>query len=157
VVLAPLGWLGYVACVAVRTGRLDGYFAVQRGWGSEFDWGAFSAQYARNLVIGRAYLVSHVALVLVWAAVVLYAHLLVSRVPLPLAVYSGVLLFISLGGTNYFQCKPRFLLPAFVLLLPVAHALARARPRTALLVLSALGLTSAWYGTYLLTVSPYAL
>ncbi|MFI2431244.1 hypothetical protein [Streptomyces sp. NPDC018693] len=39
-VLAPLGWAAYVLWVGVRQGGpLRGYFAVQRLWGSRFDFG----------------------------------------------------------------------------------------------------------------------
>jgi Dolichyl-phosphate-mannose-protein mannosyltransferase len=154
---APSGWLGYMLLVGRRTGRLDGYFAVQRKWGSEFDFGVSTSRFVRFLVLERSYLVSYVSLAVVVVAVLLLVHTVADRQPLPLVVYSAVLLVISLGGTNYFQCKPRFLLPAFALLMPVADALARARARTLGVVLGGLTLLSAFYGTYLVTISRWSL
>ncbi|GGO84969.1 hypothetical protein [Wenjunlia tyrosinilytica] len=155
--LAPCGWLGYVLLVGWRNGRLDGYFRVQSRWGSEFDFGVNTAHFVRFLVTSRSWLVSYMSLALVLVAVLLLVHSLADRQPVALVVYSAVLLVITVGGTNYFQCKPRFLLPAFALLVPVAVSLARARPRTLAVVLGGLTLLSAFYGTYLLTVSRWAL
>ena len=62
-------------------------------------------------------------LLIVAAGVLLFALLLAYRAPLPLIAYSGVLLLIAVGGSGFFESKPRFLLPAFPLLIPLARAL----------------------------------
>lgn len=157
IALAPLGWIGYVLWVGVRKGDpLGGYFAVQRLWGSRFDFGEGSLRFARHLLLEGDRFVFPVALVIVGAAVVLYALLLAERVPLPLLVYTGVLLLIALGGSGFFESKPRFLLPAFPLLLPLAAALARttrARPWHAAVVVAALAGLSFAYGAYLVVLA----
>jgi hypothetical protein len=155
--LAPAGWVGYVLWVGWLTGRPDGYFTVQSKWGSTYDFGWYAVHYARDLVVGRAHLVHYMVLAVAGVALVLLVLSALDRQPPALVVYSLVLVAISLGGTNFFQCKPRFLLPAFALLLPVAVAMARARTRTAVVTCGALALLSAFYGTYLLTVSRFAL
>ncbi|GLF95910.1 mannosyltransferase family protein [Streptomyces yaizuensis] len=156
--LAPVGWCAYVLYVGVREGDpLGGYFAVQRRWTSTFDFGAGSLRVVRDVVLRPAPLPLAVTLVIVAAGVVLYALLLLDRPPLPLIVYAGVLVLITVGGSGFFESKPRFLLPAFPLLLPVARALARARPGPAAVVTGALAAVSFAYGTYLLTLSPVAL
>ncbi|WP_430381343.1 hypothetical protein [Streptomyces arenae] len=151
--LAPLGWTAYVLWVGGRTGDLlGGYFDVQRLWGSRFDLGRGSLRFVRELLLGAHRLVFPVALLIVAAAVVLYALLALDRAPLPLLVYSAVLLLITLGGSGFFESKPRFLLPAFPLLLPPARALvrtARARPWHATVMVTALAGLSFGYGTYL--------
>jgi hypothetical protein len=53
--------------------------------------------------------------------------------------------------------KARLLLPAFVLLLPVAIGLARRRTVVLALTLTTLAAFSAWFGSYALTVWPYAI
>jgi hypothetical protein len=53
--------------------------------------------------------------------------------------------------------KLRVLLPAFVLLLPVAIGLAGRRRATAVAVVVAAALVSAWFGAYALTIWPYAI
>jgi hypothetical protein len=67
---------------------------------------------------------------------------------------------VALGDSGFFQCKPRFLLPAFPLLLPLARALvhtARARPWHTAVVACALAGLSFAYGAYLLVVPPVPL
>ncbi|MEV6835866.1 hypothetical protein AB0N17_15315 [Streptomyces sp. NPDC051133] len=152
--LAPLGWTAYVLWVGRRKGNLlDGYFEVQRQWGSRFDLGRGSWQFVRGLLLNGHRMVFPMALVIVAAGVLLYVLLLLERAPLPLVVHSGVLLLIALGGSGYFESKPRFLLPAFPLLLPLAGALvrtARARPWHATVIVAALAGLSYVYGAYLL-------
>ncbi|MGY0059736.1 hypothetical protein ACWY4P_24855 [Streptomyces sp. LZ34] len=151
--LSPLGWLGYLAWVGYRRGSWRGYFAVQDEWGSRFDFGVSALRFIRNLLLGRASFAYFVALVILSVALLLFALLTADRPPLPLIVYTLVLVAIALGGSNYFASKPRFLLPAFPLLLPLAVAMARARPRTAVLTGGALAGLSFAYGTYLLAVA----
>ncbi|MEV3853974.1 hypothetical protein AB0J38_06565 [Streptomyces sp. NPDC050095] len=152
--VAPAGWAAYVLWVGWRKhDLLGGYFAVQRGWGSTFDFGLGSARFAKKMLLNGDRFVFPMTLVIVAAALLLYALLLLDRAPLPLLVYSGVLLLITVGGSGFFESKPRFLLPAFPLLLPLAHALARtakARPAHALLVVGVLAGLSVAYGTYLI-------
>ncbi|MCP3755332.1 mannosyltransferase family protein [Streptomyces sp. TBY4] len=156
---APAGWASYVLLVGVRRGDpLGGYFAVQSGWGSRFDFGAGALASARH-ALGRAHveLATHVTVVLLVAALVLAGLLAADRrTPLPLLVYTGVLLLMTYGGAGFFESKPRFLLPAFPLLLPVAALMAKARPRTAVVVTVVLAGLSYGYGPYLLLASGVA-
>ncbi|MFE0515962.1 hypothetical protein [Streptomyces sp. NPDC058964] len=151
--LAPLGWTAYVLWVGRRKGNLlGGYFEVQRLWGSRFDFGHGSLHFVRQLLLHGNRFVFPMTMVIVAAGVLMYALLVVDRAPLPLLVHSGVLLLIALGGSGFFESKPRFLLPAFPLLLPLARALvrtARARPGHATVVVCALAGLSFVYGAYL--------
>ncbi|MGA4956966.1 hypothetical protein [Streptomyces lavendulocolor] len=156
--MAPAGWAGYVLWVGVRGGDpLRGYFAVQAGWTSRFDFGVGTFGFTRSVLTRPMELGFTGALLITAAGVVLFALLLLDRPPLPLLVYTAVLVVIAVGGSGFFESKPRFLLPAFPLLLPVACALRRARPRAAAVVVAALAGLSYGYGTYLLTLAPMAL
>lgn len=145
-VVAPLGLLGYLGWVGVRTGQPLGYFRVADGWGNGFDGGRAFAVWTGDHLTGGSW-PSGVLLVL---GVVVLAGLFVlavrDRQPLPLLVFAGVLLLLALGTSGYFGSKPRYLLPAFPLLLPVALRLSRARRRTAASVLAVLVAGSAAYG-----------
>ncbi|WP_330297673.1 mannosyltransferase family protein [Streptomyces sp. NBC_00503] len=156
---APAGWASYVLLVgARRDDLLGGYFAVQSGWGSRFDFGAAALRSAWNAVSGgHTELATTVTAVLLVAALLLAARLVRDRTaPLPLLVYTGVLLLMTYGGAGFFESKPRFLLPAFPLLLPAAALMAKARPRTAVVVTGVLAGLSYAYGPYLLLVSGVA-
>ncbi|MGW1052472.1 hypothetical protein ACWDA8_00355 [Streptomyces sp. NPDC001130] len=153
VALAPLGWTAYVLWVGRRKGDLlGGYFEVQRLWGSKFDFGRGALRYLRAMLLDGSRFVVPMALAVVAVATLLYVVLLLDRAPLPLLVYAGVLLLIALGGSGFFESKPRFLLPAFPLLLPLARGLvrtARTRPWHATVLVAALAGLSYLYGAYL--------
>ncbi|MCL2734097.1 MAG: glycosyltransferase family 39 protein [Actinomycetia bacterium] len=155
--VAPAGWCGYVAWVGLHTGSglhaaLHGYFEVQSRWGSDFDFGRYALKFVRHQVLFPDTLYSYMSTAICAGAVLLLVMALLDRMPLPLLVYSAVLVVIALGGANFFSCKPRFLLPAFPLLVPCAVALAGARTRAAAVTLLTLSAVSLGYGAYLLTV-----
>ncbi|WP_435861207.1 hypothetical protein [Streptomyces morookaense] len=146
--LAPLGWLGYVAWVGVRTGSVTGYLDVQGGWGNGFDGGLAFGRFIGGLLDGPGFagglaLLTGVALVL-W----LYAAGVRRRQPLPLLVYGGVVLLLALTAKGYFGSKPRLMLPAFPLLLPLAAAVARLRTVRAAATVGTVALASAVYGAF---------
>lgn len=153
--LAPAGWAAYLVAVGVKVhDPFGGYFTVQRRWGSRFDFGVGALRSTeRVLTGGHVPLATTVTVALLAAAGLLAVLLVLDRAPLPLLVYSGVLLLIAFGGAGFFESKPRFLLPAFPLLLPVAAVMARARPRTAVVVTAGLAGLSYGYGLYLLLVA----
>ncbi|MEU6484671.1 glycosyltransferase family 39 protein [Streptomyces sp. NPDC046887] len=155
--LAPLGWLGWVAWTGVRAGRWDGYFVVQRRWGSYVDGGAYTWDRLGRLFARPETPLSAaaVAAVLAGAAVLLVVCVL-QRWPLPLLVHSGLTLLITVGGAGYFHSKGRFLLPAFALLLPVAAALGRARPGVLRAVLLPAAVVSGLFGGHLLLVAGHS-
>ncbi|MGV9319144.1 hypothetical protein [Streptomyces sp. NPDC003660] len=150
--LAPLGWLGYVLWVGRCTGDLTGgYFAVQGAWGSRIDFGAGAARFVGALLAHGGQVIYPVALALVLISLVLFALLCLERAPLPLVVFAGVLVLLVIFGSGSFSSKPRFLLPAFPLLVPAARALARTwrdRPAAAFLIGGALAAASVLYGAY---------
>ncbi|MFT9477009.1 hypothetical protein [Streptomyces sp. 11-1-2] len=151
--LSPLGWLGYTGWVGVRRGTWRGYLDVQDRWGTSLDLGASGFRSARGLIMGSGSLPHYMSLIVIGASLISLVWLALRPPPLPLVVYTLVLVFIALTGSNYFASKPRFLLPAFPLLFPAALAMARARPRTAVLVGGALAGLSCLYGMYLLTMA----
>jgi hypothetical protein len=155
--IAPLGWVGFVLWVGTHTGDLlGGYFTVQRAWDSRFDFGAGSLHFIKGLLLHGGRVAYPLALLIVAAGVLLFCLLCIDRAPLALIVYAGVLLLITVGGSGLFASKPRFLLPAFPLLIPLARGLVRtwrARPKQASLLGAALTVLSLTYGAYLLTVS----
>jgi hypothetical protein len=64
---------------------------------------------------------------------------------------------MDLGCSGVMNSKARLLIPAFVLLLPVAIGLARRRTVLLVLTLTTLAGFSAWFGSYAITVWPYAI
>ncbi|MGW4214944.1 hypothetical protein ACWEIJ_43695 [Lentzea sp. NPDC004789] len=156
--VAPLGLLGYLGWVAVRTGDLAGWFGVQqRGWNSKFDGGAATLKFAfEHLGNPRSELETGTVWLLI-AAIVLVCYAIQRRLEWPLIVYGLGVLVMDLGSNGLMNSKARLLLPAFTLLIPLALVLARRRLSTVLTVLGMATLLSAWFGAYSLAVWQYAI
>ncbi|MEU6178679.1 glycosyltransferase family 39 protein [Streptomyces coeruleorubidus] len=146
--LAPLGTAGYVLWVGHRTGKGPlGYLDVQAGWRNGFDGGyAFARFVAEKFTSFPSALAGAGLIAGVVSVVWLYVIGVRQRQPLPLLVYTGVVTALALCASSYFGSKPRLLMPAFPLLLPLALALARLRMRRSALVLGPVAVASAVYG-----------
>ncbi|MFD8154602.1 hypothetical protein ACFV28_28160 [Streptomyces sp. NPDC059720] len=153
--LAPLGTAGYVLWVGHRTGAGPlGYLDVQAGWRNGFDGGYAFARFVAGRFVSFPSALAGAGLVLGVASVVwLYAVGVRQRQPLALLVYSGAVTLLALCASSYFGSKPRLLMPAFPLLLPLALLLARARPRRSAVVLGVLAVVGAMYGAFWLNGS----
>ncbi|MCX4668298.1 glycosyltransferase family 39 protein [Streptomyces sp. NBC_01381] len=155
VLLAPLGAAGYVLWVGHRTGDgLFGYLDVQAGWGNGFDFGYAFARFIGDKFTGFPAALAGVGLIIGVALLIwLYVIGVRQKQPLPLLVYTGIVVALALCAAGYFGSKPRLLLPAFPLLLPLAVALARLRTSRSALVLGGVAVASAVYGAFWLNGS----
>lgn len=153
--LAPLGAAGYVLWVGHRTGRGPlGYLDIQGQWGNGFDGGYAFARFVGAKFTSFPSALAGVGLIAGVALVIwLYVSCVRQGQPLPLLVYSGIVTALALCASGYFGSKPRLLLPAFPLLLPLAVALARLRTARSAAVLGAVAAASAVYGAFWLNGS----
>ncbi|MFH8345714.1 hypothetical protein [Streptomyces sp. NPDC018045] len=149
VLLAPLGWCGYFLWVGAREGGLTAYLDVQGGWGNGFDGGVAFASFLWDLGFPAG------LGLLAGVALVGWLYVLGARrgQPLPLLVYGGVVLLLALTAKGYFGSKPRLMMPAYPLLLPLAAGLARWRPAPAWTVTALVSAGSAVYGAFWLNGS----
>ncbi|MFI6465187.1 hypothetical protein [Streptomyces sp. NPDC050538] len=153
--LAPLGAAGYVLWVGHRTGKGPlGYLDVQAGWRNGFDGGAAFARFVGEKFTSFPSALAGVGLI-VGVALVLWLYVVGVRQgqPLPLLVYTGVVTALALCASSYFGSKPRLLMPAFPLLLPLALALARLRTSRSAWVVGGVAVASAVYGAFWLNGS----
>ncbi|GAA5010873.1 glycosyltransferase family 39 protein [Streptomyces siamensis] len=153
--LAPLGAAGYVLWVGRRTGKGPlGYLDVQAGWRNGFDGGYAFARFVADKFTSFPSALAGVGLIVGVALVVwLYVTCVRQGQPLPLLVYSGVVTALALCASSYFGSKPRLLLPAFPLLLPLALALSRLRTPRSAAILGGVAAASAVYGAFWLNGS----
>ncbi|MFB7600224.1 hypothetical protein [Streptomyces sp. NPDC056160] len=153
--LAPLGAAGYVLWVGHRTGGGPfGYLDVQAGWRNGFDGGYAFARFVGDKFTSFPSALAGLGLVIGVALVIrLYVTGVRQGQPPALLVYSGVVTALALCASSYFGSKPRLLLPAFPLLLPLALALARLRASRAAWVTGGIALASAVYGAFWLNGS----
>ncbi|MFJ2892017.1 hypothetical protein ACIO53_38910 [Streptomyces sp. NPDC087305] len=153
--IAPLGAAGYVLWVGHRTGKGPlGYLDVQAGWRNGFDGGAAFARFVGEKFTSFPSALAGVGLI-VGVGLVLWLYVVGVRQgqPLPLLVYTGVVTALALCASSYFGSKPRLLMPAFPLLLPLALALARARTSRSAWVVGGVAVASAVYGAFWLNGS----
>lgn len=153
--LAPVGAAGYVLWVGHHTGKGPlGYLDVQAGWRNGFDGGYAFARFIADKFTSFPSALAGAALIVGVALIVrLYVACVRQGQPLPLLVYAGVVTALALCASSYFGSKPRLLLPAFPLLLPLARALAGARPSRSAAVLGGVAAASALYGAFWLNGS----
>lgn len=163
--LAPLGLFGYLwwAGAQIRPGegvfaQLAGWSALQeRGWDSAFDGGVATLGFTGD-AIAHSDSVHDIGTVLVlFAAVALVVIGFVRRLEWPLMLYGLGVLVMDLGSNGLMHSKARLLLPAFTLLIPIALGLAKRKPATTVLVLSAAAVLSGWFGAHALVAWGYAI
>ncbi|MBB2941526.1 hypothetical protein FB565_001230 [Actinoplanes lutulentus] len=150
--IAPLGLVGYMAWVGIRLGRADGYFYVQNEtWKMGFDGGGYTLSTFSNMLLDNriSLELTEVSLVLL-LALGLFVVALGERLPWPLLVYAGVVVFIAVTGDWFYWAKARMLIPAFPLLLPVVYAMRRSHNRVVpYVVVGGLALFSTFFSVYL--------
>jgi hypothetical protein len=158
VVMAPAGMLGYLLWVAAVTGRLNGYFLVQKqGWGSGFDFGWATVQWFVHTWSGDRSAFTILTTFIVLAAIVLLAVGWRHRMPWQLWLFSLLTVAFVIGSSGIQWDKARLLLVAFPLLLPIAITVARQRTSTMTLLLLGFTFTGLWFGAYALTVWQFSI
>jgi hypothetical protein len=155
--VAPLGLAGYWTMVAVRTGSLTGWQDIElRGWGVRYDGGVDTAQYVWDVLTTDRGTFQTLVVGIILAAAAL-AAVAVRRLPWQLAAYAVGVVVLVIGTAGIPATRPRFLVPAFVLLLPIALGLTCRRPATIAAVVAVWVLAGAWASGYALTAWRYAI
>jgi len=152
VVAAPFGLVGYWAYSAWATRHLAGFFWVENNAHNSIDFGKGIILAAEKAIMEPTTWYVLIVLVLA-AAVTLTAYSLAEHIPVFLHAYTLVVVVLALAsGPDYVGSKPRFLLPAMLLGLPLARLLARAPTWLLIVVIAILAAASTWFGLYLMTI-----
>jgi Mannosyltransferase (PIG-V) len=150
--LSPLGVLGYWAYTAVRLHHFSGYISLEKNGHDGFVWGQGVFLAIKDALLDRPPAVEVMTLFVLAAAAVLTICSLTERFPWSMHVYTLAIVVIALGvGPLYLGSKPRFLLPAFLLSVPVARLLAPLPAWLLGLVIGVLGAASVWFSLFLIT------
>ena len=90
------------------------------------------------------------------AAVLLMLWSLTERIPVYLHLYTIVVVILALTtSANWISSKPRFLLPAVLLALPVARLLAPLRTSVLVPLIGVLIVATTWFGLYLTVIAKW--
>jgi Mannosyltransferase (PIG-V) len=152
--LAPLGLLSYWAYVAAETGRADGWFWIEaHDCGAVADWGAGTLRAAGQIIAGTTAPDTMLTMLVIAAAIGLTAwSLLAERLPACLHAYTLATVALAvISPASFLGSKPRFLLPALLLGLPLARCLAPLPNRVLIPLIGTLGAASTWFGLYLMS------
>jgi hypothetical protein len=151
--LAPLGLLGYWGYVAWAVHRPGGWFWIEKNVQSSFDWGQGTMLALKNAILDGPPAYVALILLVIAAAVALTICTLTERMPACLHAYTLVIVLTAFtAGSYYLGSKPRFLLPAMLLGLPLARLLAPVRTWVVIPLIAMLAAASAWFGLYLMSV-----
>ena len=153
--LAPLGLLGYLGYVAVATHRLDGWFWVEKHTcHMVFDWGTSTLRVVKGTALGAPSVADVLVVAAIVAAVLLMLWSLTERIPIYLHVYTIVVVFLAVTtSANWISSKPRFILPAVLLALPLARLLAPLRTSVLVPLIGVLAVATTWFGLYLTVIA----
>jgi hypothetical protein len=153
--VAPLGLIGYLGYVALRAHRLDGWFWIENhAFHMVFDWGTSTLRTLRHIFVDSPSVPQVLVALVIVAAVSLMLWSLTERIPPSLHVYTVVVVVSALvTSANWIGSKPRFLLPAILLVLPVARLLAPLRTGVLIPLIAVLTALSTWSGLYLIAIA----
>jgi hypothetical protein len=144
--IAPAGLVGYLGWVAVRQGSPFAYFDVTDGWGNGLDAGASFFGWVGGMFTGSQPQLGLLLCLGLGLLGWLLATMIRQRYPVSLVVFACATVLIALSTSGYFGSKPRYLLPAFPLLLPLAVLLARTRTSVLASVLAVYVAVGSVYG-----------
>ncbi|MCZ4579477.1 hypothetical protein [Gordonia amicalis] len=157
VVISPLGYLAYLGVVWAHTGSPTGWFRIQtEGWDTEFDWGVAAFNFVNEQLVHSAEVATTATSWIVLSTLVMLGVAVWARLPWPVLLFGSLLVAQIVLSSGLMMSRPRLLLPAFVLLIPLAMALARTRPVVAGLIVVPIVIGSSWFGAHMLTVFPHA-
>ncbi|MCF8569186.1 hypothetical protein L5G32_02745 [Gordonia sp. HY002] len=157
-IIAPLGYLGYLCVVWAKTGSPSGWFRIQtEGWDTSFDGGQAVVTFLYDTFTGSLDAVAVLTAFVIVAAIVLLVWSFVDRLPWPVLMYATLVSASVLLSSGLMPSRPRLMLPAFVILIPLAIRLARSSRLAAISTSVGVTLVSAWFGAYMLTVFDFAI
>ncbi|WP_431816331.1 hypothetical protein [Gordonia jacobaea] len=158
IVLSPLGYLGYLAVVWAHTGSPTGWFRIQtEGWDTRIDGGVVTFNFVNDALVNSGEVASVATAWIIIATLIMVVVAFWARLPWPVVVYGTLVVASIMLSSGLMISRPRLLLPAFVLLLPLAIALAKQRTSVGVAVVVPMVIGSAWFGAHMLTVYPHAM
>ncbi|MEO9329605.1 hypothetical protein [Gordonia aurantiaca] len=158
IIVSPAGYLAYLGVVWAHTGSPTGWFRIQtEGWDTEFDWGVAAFNFVNEQLVNASDVAPVATSWIVLSTLLMLCVGVWARLPWPVLLFGSLLVAQIVLSSGLMMSRPRLLLPAFVLLIPLAMALARMRRVTAALVVVPIVVGSSWFGAHMLTVFPHAM
>ena len=156
--LSPLGLLWYLWWSSSYLTHIGGYFGMQReGWNSAFDWGIATWKFATFTMFASRELGYFLSVAVMIAFVFIVAGSF-RKLPWQIWVFSAAVAANILLSDGIMHSRPRLLIPAYLLLLPLVFFFARRLSTPAQITIAVSWLLwGAWFGAYMLGVFPWAI
>lgn len=156
-ITAPFGLLSYILWVDLQTGSPTGYFRIQQaGWNLSVDGGLATARWVAHTLSADPNAYSVLSAFLLFAALALAVYT-ARDLPWEVWAFGTLTVLMTVTTSGVMSTKPRELLPAFVLLIPVATAIARRHPVKATVLAGMTAGFGLWFSAYGLTTWPYTI
>jgi len=151
VIISPLGLIGFWLFVSVGLRYPGGWPAAESASGQRIDWGV-GTWHAVVSTLGAPNAFKLLSVLAILTAVALAAWTVTERIPAYLKVYVVCTVLLALlTGPGWLGSKPRILLPALILGLPLAKILAPSRNYVLIPMIAILAAASAWFTLVLTT------
>jgi hypothetical protein len=119
-----------------------------------FDWGTSTFRVVKGTLLGTPSVAEVLVMGAIIAAALLALWSLTERIPVYLHVYTIVVVFLALTtSANWISSKPRFVLPAVLLALPLARLLAPVRTSVLVPLIGVLAAATTWFALYLTVIA----
>ena len=153
VLIAPMGFLGYMLFLKIRLGRWDAWSLAEKapGWDNGFDFGRWLAGNLEVALSGDQYNDFGFAIatsMILGSAVALIFLLGERRLPWQVFGWAVAGALFTLMTKGDYSTKGRYFMPFFPLLVPFASRLRGARNSSVLIAVGVAAVAGAWYGAY---------
>lgn len=155
---APLGTIGYLGWVGIRSGSPTAFFDTQaNGWGTKFDFGAGTLRFVGKALDTAPAVLDLAVVGVIGASIILLGLLVRQRRQLLLIAYTALVMVSNIGSDGIMNSKVRLMVPAFLLLLPLAVWLDRQSRTVRWTGITVFALAGIWYSAYGLIIYRYAI
>jgi hypothetical protein len=121
ILFSGAGWLTYVIFLAIKNDDPFSYLSVQRNFGNGLDGGRHFVIWIGDFLFSKNW---YLGLLLIAASLALFyllSRLFRETENVHILIFTTAVVIISFATSGYFGSKPRYLLPAFPLLIPIAQ------------------------------------
>lgn len=157
VVISGVGWLAYVLYLALKNHDLFSYMKIQRNFGNGLDGGKHFALWlmdfllSKNWYIGLLIICGCIGLICLLGQLFKVIHTSQSSLNAQILIFTTTIVILAFVTSGYFGSKPRYLLPAFPLMIPIALMIQRLKRGYQILIYVVLTLCGLTYGAFAAT------
>ncbi len=151
IVASGSGVMAFVLYLALKNHDFFSYMKIQRNFGNGLDGGKHFAFWVGDFLFSKNWLIGLLIIFGCVGLTYLLVQLFTSIQNLQVLIFTTMLVILAFATSGYFGSKPRYLLPAFPLMIPIALSIQRLRSRFRIplyIVLTLCGLT---YGAFAAT------